>query len=194
MEKKGIAHNTLIIFTSDNGPHREGGNDPAYFKSAGIFRGIKRDLYEGGIREPFIAYWPGKVSQGRPRMFVHYGICIQPFWNLPELKVQIKQMVFLAYQRCCIHENKPNIHISIGISSDDGRQAVRWNDWKGVRLKVNKNADAPIELYNLANDPSETKNVSADHPEIVKKIKEFIAEAHVQNPAWPLLPGEFKKH
>ena len=61
VEEKGIANNTLIIFTSDNGPHKEGGGDPDYFNSNGIYKGIKRDLYEGGIRVPFIAYLPGKI-------------------------------------------------------------------------------------------------------------------------------------
>jgi arylsulfatase A-like enzyme len=74
---------------------------------------------------------------------------------------------------------------------NDGRQAVRWNNWKGVKLEVNKNADAPIELYNLATDPSETKNVADKNPVIVKKIKELMKEAHVPNPDWPLLPEEF---
>jgi arylsulfatase A-like enzyme len=62
VEEKGIANNTLIIFTSDNGPHKEGGGDPEFFNSNGIYKGIKRDLYEGGIRVPFIAYWPGKIN------------------------------------------------------------------------------------------------------------------------------------
>jgi len=62
VKEKGIANNTLIIFTSDNGPHKEGGGDPEFFNSNGIYKGIKRDLYEGGIRVPFIAYWPGKIK------------------------------------------------------------------------------------------------------------------------------------
>ena len=63
VKEKGLADNTLIIFTSDNGPHRENGGDPQFFNSNGIFKGIKRDLYEGGIRVPFIAYLPGKIRE-----------------------------------------------------------------------------------------------------------------------------------
>ena len=76
---------------------------------------------------------------------------------------------------------------------NDGTQAVRWNYWKGVRLGVNKNANAPIELYDLSEDPSETKNVADHHPDIVKKINELMKEAHVQNMDWPLLASEFIK-
>ncbi len=79
-EKMGIADNTLIIFTSDNGPHLEGGADPDYFKSNGIFKGYKRDLYEGGIRLPMVAKWPSVIQAGS--VYDHVGA----FWDmLPHL-------------------------------------------------------------------------------------------------------------
>jgi arylsulfatase A-like enzyme len=76
---------------------------------------------------------------------------------------------------------------------NDGRQAVRWGNWKGVRLAVNKNADAPIELYDLKNDPDEKNNIASQNPAIVKKIKTLMQQAHRQNPDWPLLYDEFNK-
>ncbi len=192
VQRKGIADNTLIIFTSDNGPHKEGGNDPAYFKSSGIFRGIKRDVYEGGIREPFIAYWPGKIRPG-----VTTQVCA--LWDMYPTFLELahatspKNIDGISIVQTLMHTRKQKQHEYLywEFHENDGRQAVRWNNWKGVRLEVNKNAAAPIELYNLTTDPSETKNVADKNPEIVKKIKDFMREAHVPNPDWPLLPGEF---
>ncbi len=81
VKQSGQANNTLIIFTSDNGPHKEDGGDPAFFNSSAGFRGIKRDLYEGGIRVPMIASWPGKIQPGTTHKQVLFGTCYQPFWN-----------------------------------------------------------------------------------------------------------------
>ena len=194
VKQKGIADNTLIIFTSDNGPHKEGGNDPEYFNSSGIFRGIKRDLYEGGIREPFIAYWPGKIKPG-----VTSQVCA--LWDMYPTFLELAGVTSsnktdgISIVPTLLHTRKQQQHKYLywEFHENNGRQAVRWNNWKGVRLEVNKNADAPIELYNLAVDPSETKNVAATYPGIVKRIKEIMKEAHVRNPDWPLLPEEFVK-
>ena len=194
VEKKGIADNTLIIFTSDNGPHKEGGNDPEYFKSSGILRGIKRDLYEGGIREPFIAYWPGTVKPGVTSQIGALWDMYPTFLELAGIN-RSNKTDGISIVPTLLHTRKQPQHKYLywEFHENNGRQAVRWNNWKGVRLEVNKNANAPIELYNLSTDPSETKNVAADHPEVVKKIEEFMTEAHVRNPDWPLLPGEYVK-
>ncbi len=194
VKKKGIADNTLIIFTSDNGPHKEGGNDPGYFKSSGIYRGIKRDLYEGGIREPFIAYWPGKIKPGVTSQVCALWDMYPTFLELAGIK-NSKKTDGISIVPTLLHTRKQLQHTYLywEFHENNGRRAVRWNNWKGVKLEVNKNANAPIELYNLAADPSEKNNVAKEHPEIVKKIKEFMNEAHVPNPDWQLLPDEFVK-
>ena len=180
IEELGIADNTLIIFTSDNGPHLEGGADPDYFDSNASFRGYKRDLYEGGIRVPLIAYWPNKIAKASTTNH------ISAFWDflptvcdlvnidapenidgisyLPELlgKEQ-KKHDFLYWE---FHELK-------------GKQAVRYGDWKGVRLNIEENDDAPIELYNLSTDIAEQNDVAAEFPEISEKIKEIMKNEHV---------------
>jgi arylsulfatase A-like enzyme len=185
----GIGNNTLIIFASDNGPHREGGNDPAFFKSSNGFRGIKRDLYEGGIREPVIAYWPAVIKKkstsglvaafwdffptfaditGQPRAEGLDGISLLP--TLQSKGVQ-KQHEYLYWE---FHEN-------------GGRQVVRAGNWKAVRLNVMKDPDAPVQLFNLAVDPGETQNLSAQHPEVVRKLKAIMRTSHVENANFPFI-------
>lgn len=194
VQQKGISENTLIIFTSDNGPHKEGGNDPAYFKSSGIFRGIKRDVYEGGIREPFIAYWPGKIKAGVSSQVCALYDMYPTFLELAGIKNQ-KYIDGISAVPTLMHTRKQRQHEYLywEFHENNGSQAVRWKNWKGIRLNVNKNPNPPIELYNLDTDPSETKNIAEKYPEVAKKIAEFMNEAHVRNPDWPLLPGEFAK-
>jgi len=191
VKQKGITDNTLIIFTSDNGPHQEGGNDPNFFRSSGIYRGIKRDLYEGGIIEPFIACWPGKIKPGVTTQVCALWDMYPTFLELAGIKSSNKiDGISIVPTLLLTQKQLQHKYLYWEFHENDGRQAVRWDNWKGVRLDVNKNADALIELFDLAADPSETNNVAKKHPEIVKKIKELMTEAHISNPDWPLLPAE----
>jgi arylsulfatase A-like enzyme len=162
------------------------------YVGSGIFRGIKRDVYEGGIREPFIAYWPGKIKAGITTQVCALWDMYPTFLELAGIKSP-RHVDGISIVPTLMHTRKQRQHgyLYWEFHENDGRQAVRWNNWKGVKLEVNKNADAPIELYNLAIDPSEAKNVADKNPVIVKKIKELMKEAHVPNPDWPLLPEEF---
>jgi len=195
VKKLGIADNTLILFSSDNGPHKEGGNDPYFFNSNGGFRGIKRDLYEGGIREPFIACWKGKIKAGTttdyagafwdlfPTFLQLAGSPVTPQESIdgisiwPVLSGHPKQQPEHEYLYWEFHEN-------------GGSQAIRWHQWKGIRLNVNKDKDAPIELFNINNDPDEKNNIAALHPDIVQKMAAFMTQAHKPDKNWPLLAGE----
>jgi len=192
LKEKGMEENTLFVFTSDNGPHKEKGGDPEFFNGSGGLRGIKRDLYEGGIREPFLAYQKGKTKPGYvshmpaalwdlfPTFLQAAGVKNKPSTDgisiLPTLKGERQDgHPFLYWE---FHEG-------------GGKQAVRMGDWKGVRLDVNKDANGQIELYNLKTDPGEKQNVATKHPAVVKKIAAFMQRAYVPNKDWPLLPSEF---
>jgi len=183
LKEKGIDENTIVFFTSDNGPHREGGHDPQFFKSSGPLRGIKRDLYEGGIRVPMIARWPGKIKPGRvsgrawafwdflPTAAELAGVKapsgIDGISMVPELlgKPQ-KDHEYLYWE---FHER--------GFS-----QAIRMGKWKAVRPGRGK----AIELYNLEDDLGEQKNIAALHPNMVSKAEEIFKSARTESEFWPV--------
>ncbi len=182
LKELGIADNTVIIFTSDNGPHFEGGADPDYFDSNGPLKGYKRDLYEGGIRVPMITWWSGKVKAGTTSEH------ISAFWDvmptlaevvgapkpenidgksfLPTLlgKEGQEQHEYLYWE---FHERK-------------GRLAVRKGDWKAVRYNASI-GDLPTELYNLAEDIGEENNLAEKYPEIVKEMEEIMRNARTES-------------
>lgn len=193
VQESGQAGNTLIIFTSDNGPHKEDGGDPVFFNGSGGLRGIKRDLYEGGVRVPFIANWKGVIQPG-----TEYG---QPaaWWDLfPTFQELANIMVWKPVDGISLVPaltGKPQpVHpwLYWEFHEQGGKQAVRWSNWKGIRLNVSKDANGPIELYDLSTDPQEQHNVAAAHPDVVKQLAAYMQQAHLPDPNWPLLPGEKK--
>jgi len=176
----GIADNTIIIFSSDNGAHAEGGADPKFFNSTGGLRGIKRDLYEGGVRVPLIVKWPGKIEAGRESDH------ISAFWDLlptvadivnveaPENIDGISFLPELLGQKQAEHD-----HLYWEFYEREGRQAVRKGPWKAVRYKVAYDYEGtPVELYNLEEDPYEENNVAEQHPELAAELLALIKECH----------------
>jgi arylsulfatase A-like enzyme len=191
INKKGIAENTIIIFTSDNGPHQEKGGDPEFFGSAGIFRGIKRDLYEGGIREPLIISWKGKIKEASQSAHVaamwDFFPTFQQLTNLPVTK-NIDGISLLPALM-----NKPQSthdYLYWELHESGGKQAVRWKNWKAVKLNVSAENAGSIELYDLTKDPSEKTNVASQNIAIVKQMEIFMKAAHVKNNDWILFPAE----
>ncbi|HEX6847292.1 MAG TPA: arylsulfatase [Chitinophagaceae bacterium] len=194
VEEKGLAENTLIIFTSDNGPHKENGGDPEFFNSNGIYRGIKRDLYEGGIRVPFVAYWPGRI---KPKVESHQAA----LWDMSPTFLQLagipnkKKVDGISIAPLLLNNarQEPHEYFYWEFHENDGRQAILSGKWKAIKLGVSKIADPPIELYDLVNDPQEMNNVAATNPSIIKKMRDLFSKEHVYDPAWPLLYTEVKK-
>jgi arylsulfatase A-like enzyme len=188
LKELGIDDNTFVFFSSDNGPHREGGNNPDFNDSNGPLRGIKRDLYEGGIRVPTLARWPGKIKPGS--VTDH----ISGFWDfLPtcadlagfEPPKDIDGISMLPALLGKPEKQKQHEYIYWEFHEQGKKQAVRMGDFKGVRLNAAKNPDGPIELYNLKTDIGEKNNIADKHPDVVAKIQQYMKQARVPSKDWP---------
>lgn len=187
LKERGLDKNTLVIFTSDNGPHVEGGADPKFFNSGGGLRGVKRDLYEGGIREPFAARWPGVIRPGTVNE--HLGA----FWDvLPTVaelagakpKANIDGISFVATLTGKGVQKKHD-YLYWEFHEQGGRQAVRQDHWKAVRLKAAGNPDGLVELYDLSKDPGETTNLTPQNPEKARELGRIMNKAHVSSALFP---------
>ncbi|NSW95437.1 MAG: arylsulfatase, partial [Bacteroidales bacterium] len=172
LKELNIDRNTIVIFSSDNGPHLEAGADPDYFNSNGPLRGYKRDLYEGGIRVPMIVRWPGKIKAGS------VSDHISAFWDvMPTLAeitgVSLSEPVdgisFLPELTGNQKSQKQHDYLFWEFHEQGGKMAVRKGDWKAVKLNVNKPGETVTELYNLSSDPAEENNIAINHPEIVRE-------------------------
>jgi len=183
LRQLGLEDNTVVFFSSDNGPTFNGGTDSEFFNSAGPLRGLKTQLYEGGIRVPFIARWPGHIPSG--------GVSdhVSAFWDfLPtladlagtDIPVQVDG---LSMQPTLLGQPAGQSQHEYLYWEYQGRQAVRLGDWKGYRRRV----DSPIELYDLFADVGEQTDVAAQHPDIVARIAEIMATARTESDLFPLI-------
>jgi len=179
-----LDESTIVFFTSDNGPHEEGGHDPHFFPSAEPLRGIKRDMYEGGLRVPMIVRGPGRVPANRTSdaVWAHWDV-------LPTL-------ADLAGAKAPSGLDGASVRgvLETGVASSEHaplywefhergfEQAARLGNWKAVRHGL----DRPIELYDLETDLSESSDVAATYPEVVEEAEAFLASARTESPLWPV--------
>ncbi len=183
----GIADNTIIMFASDNGPHDEGGADPEFFNSGGGLKGIKRDLYEGGIRSPFIVSWPGKIKAGTVSNH------ISAFWDVMPTFAEVAgvetpiQSDGISFLPTLLDKNaqKQHDYLYWEFHRKGGRKAIRKGKWKGVAYNILKKDKATFELFNLDVDPSESNNLASQYPEIVSELQTLIKSAHVESDLFP---------
>lgn len=186
LKELGLEENTMILFSSDNGPHSEGGANPKYFQSSGPLRGQKRDLFEGGIRVPFIVKWPAVVkansisnhisafwdmfptfSEASGATFDHEIDGISLMSTLKGAKEAQKTHDYLYWE---FHENPTT------------NQAVRKENWKAVRM----DPDGEVELFDLSKDVGETKNVAQNHPEILTEMTDLLNNTRTESEIWKM--------
>jgi len=171
----GLDENTLIVFTSDNGPTFNGGSDSEFFESAKPLRGLKGSVHDGGIRVPFVAKWPGKIKPNQ----VSDHISAQ--WDMMATFAEIvngtpnEGHTGVSMTPTLFNQGTQTEHEFLYWELGSG-QAVRMGDWKGVRNNIRKDSKAPVQLYNLANDIAEQHDIAGQHPEIVKKIHQLMSQ------------------
>lgn len=187
LQELKLDERTIIFFTSDNGPHREGGGDPTFFRSSGPLRGIKRSLTEGGIRVPMIVRWPGHIKPGQ------VSEQVWAFWDFlptaaalagtkPPTGIDgVSMLPALQGEPQTGHEFLYWEFHEGGFS-----QAVRMGDWKYIRRPYAK--DPAPELYNLRTDLGEAKNVAAEQKDVVAKIEAYLKTARTDSKDWPVPP------
>jgi arylsulfatase A-like enzyme len=188
LRRHKIESNTVIFFTSDNGPHKEGGVKPEFLGSSGPLRGIKRDMYEGGIRVPMIACWPGKI----PPQSVSDQVWA--FWDFLPTAAELAGVKppdgvdGISMLPALLGKKQTNQHEFLYWEFHEGgsKQAVRMGSWKAVR----KSPGSPLELYDLASDLGETNNVAGSQPRVVGKIEDYLKTARTESEHWPLLNAD----
>ncbi len=187
LRARGIDRDTIVIFTSDNGPHREGGADPEFFDSNGPLRGIKRDLYDGGIRVPMLVRWPAAVPAGResdlvwahwdllPTLAALAGLPVPPGLDGDSQARPVTGDARFAAPR------DPDRALYWEFHERGFQRAARRGRWKAVWPAPDK----PIELYDVVGDVGETKDVAAAHPDEVKRFETFLKTTRTPSERWP---------
>ncbi len=189
LRETGLDRQTIVLFTSDNGPtyDRLGGSDSDFFQSAGILRGHKGSVYEGGIRVPLIAHWPGRIGAGRTADLP------AAFYDLLPTLVEIgggrsdhpSDGVSLVPTLTGRGRQRRHEFLFWDFNGYGGQQAVRLGNWKGIRRQIGK-GNRQLELYDLARDPAEQHDVAAAHPALVRKIEKIMAANHEPSALFPL--------
>lgn len=181
LDEHGLSENTLIVFSSDNGPHEEGQHHAEFFNSNGHLRGMKRDLFDGGIRVPTIATWPGKIAPGSESdvlsgfqdMFPTFAEVAG--FNAPE---QLDGVSLIPTLLGKPDEQTHHEFLYWEFLEKGGKKAVTTTKWKAVQLDTLKPNPAPTLLFDLENDPSEMTDVAPDHPDVVQEMERWIKESH----------------
>src|SRR5690606_2634505 len=189
LDELGLRENTIILFTSDNGAHREGGADPDFFNSTAGFKGVKRSLYEGGVRTPLIVNWKNKIAPNQD--IKHVGA----FWDVYNTMLEIANLTAstqsdgLSFLPTLVKNGKQKKHTYLywEFHEDGGRQAVLSKGWKLIKQNVKSPKDSYFELYNIDKDPFEQNNLATSNPKKVKQLAKFIDEAHTESEIYPLL-------
>jgi arylsulfatase A-like enzyme len=185
VQKLRLDDRTVVLFSSDNGPHREGGFDPDFHQSHGPLRGIKRDLYEGGIRVPFLVRWPGHVPAGATSDF------LGAFWDvLPTLldlagnthpfPAGLDGISFVPTLLGKSESQRAHDYLYWAFYERGGARALRKGHWKAVQQPIR----SPVQLYDLERDLGEKNNLAAEHPDIVADLVKKMDQAYTPSEKW----------
>lgn len=188
IQELGLEQNTIVFFSSDNGPTYAGGVDYEFFNSADTLRGLKGSLYEGGIRVPLIVNWKGRIKAGTE--------CdhISAFWDILPTMCELLGLdppadtdgISFAPSLFAENEQPQHDYLYWEFRSYGGQQAVRWGDWKAIRTGLRRdNSDTSIQLYDLKNDLEEKNDQAENYPDVVKKIKEIFNTARSESERFP---------
>lgn len=180
VKELGLDENTIIMLSSDNGPTYNGGVDVKFFDGTAGLRGQKTDLYEGGIRVPMIARWPGKFAAGvvTDHRSAQYDV-LPTLAEVTGVKLEHEiDGISLLPTLTGKGAQPEHEYMYWEYPASGGQVAVTKGEWKIIRTGVRKNRDAPWQLYNLAKDRAEKNDVSAEHPEVVAELAAYAKEAH----------------
>ncbi len=183
LEELGLAERTLVIFSSDNGPHNEGGHSAEAFDSSGVLRGGKRDLFEGGVRVPMIVWWPGMIAEGSESDH------LSAFWDVMPTLCEVagtpapKTTDGLSFLPTLLGQGNQAQHDYLywEFYEKGGKCAALTSKWKAVQVNVNRGGD-PIMLFDIQSDCSEENNVAVQHPEVVEQFETIFSKAHTPSP------------
>ena len=182
LKAKGVADNTIILFSSDNGPTFAGGVDAAFFNSADGLRGLKMDVYEGGIRIPFIAHWPNKIEAGS--VSDHISGHLDMYATFTELagveEPKKTDGISLLPELLGKEQKKTHPYLYFEYPEKRGQLAIRMGDWKGVKRDLKTKDNVAWELYNLQEDRAEQQDLAAQFPEKIERLDAIVKEAHRQ--------------
>ncbi len=180
LKELGIDDNTLVIFTSDNGTTFNGGVDAEFFNSVGPYRGLKMDVYEGGIRMPMVARWPGRIAPGTvtDHMGAHYDVLATLLDVVGANPVPSDGISFLPTLLGQKDRQKKHAYLYWEYAEKGGQLAIRLGKWKGVKVDMKKNKNAKWELYNLETDEGETTDLAAKHPELTARFDQIVKKEH----------------
>jgi arylsulfatase A len=185
----GLEERTIIIFASDNGPtFKVGGADSAFFNSAMGRRGLKEEVYEGGIWVPLIARWPGHIAAGATSDFATVLYDLFPtLLEVGGLSVTTKTDGVSLMPTLTGHgKQQPHDYLYWEFASHGGQRAIREGNWKAVQTELRKNPHAPVQLYDLANDPDESIDLAGKHADLVERLTKLMKTARTPAilPAW----------
>jgi arylsulfatase A len=195
LKELGLDENTIVMFSSDNGATFDvGGVDTRFFNSVAGLRGKKQDLYEGGIREPFIARWPGKIPAGKVSDLVSVQFdMMSTFADIVGVKAPENDGLSLVPTLMGKSGQIQHKYLYFEFPEKGGQVAIRYGDWKGVKSNMKTDTAAKWELYDLAKDPSEQADLSLAHPNIIKYLDEILKKEHRQAPIheWEFIAPKF---